>query len=131
PVISPSVRLGVDIGGTFTDVALEAGELRYTAKILTTPRAPEEGVLAAVRQVTASAGVEPGAVGLILHGTPPATNAPIQRSCSPRGAAARGARSATRTASSSTTSISTCRRRWCRAGCGCRCASGSTHRGAC
>jgi N-methylhydantoinase A len=78
-VIPPSVRLGVDIGGTFTDVALEVGELRYTAKILTTPRAPEEGVLAAVRQVTASAGVEPGAVGLIIHGTTLATNALIER----------------------------------------------------
>jgi Hydantoinase/oxoprolinase N-terminal region len=45
---SPQVRLGVDIGGTFTDVALEVGERRLTAKLLTTPRAPEEGVLAAV-----------------------------------------------------------------------------------
>ncbi|HEY3790262.1 MAG TPA: hydantoinase/oxoprolinase N-terminal domain-containing protein, partial [Bradyrhizobium sp.] len=35
------VRLGVDIGGTFTDVALEVGDKRYTAKGLTTPRAPE------------------------------------------------------------------------------------------
>ena len=40
------VRLGVDIGGTFTDVALEVGDKRYTAKGLTTPRAPEDGVLA-------------------------------------------------------------------------------------
>ena len=55
----PTIRLGVDIGGTFTDVALEAGEARFTAKLLTTPRAPEDGVLAAVRQVTAAAGVEP------------------------------------------------------------------------
>ena len=31
------IRLGVDIGGTFTDVALEIGERRYTAKGLTTP----------------------------------------------------------------------------------------------
>ncbi|MGB9646478.1 MAG: hydantoinase/oxoprolinase N-terminal domain-containing protein, partial [Stellaceae bacterium] len=34
-------RLGVDIGGTFTDVALEADGRRYSAKILTTPEAPE------------------------------------------------------------------------------------------
>ena len=38
---SPSIRLGVDIGGTFTDVALEVGEERWSAKILTTPDAPE------------------------------------------------------------------------------------------
>jgi N-methylhydantoinase A/oxoprolinase/acetone carboxylase beta subunit len=130
-VIPPSVRLGVDIGGTFTDVALEVGELRYTAKILTTPRAPEEGVLAAVRQVTASAGVEPGAVGLIIHGTTLATNALIERKGARTALLTTEGFRATRTASSSTTSISTCRRRWCRAGCGCRCASGSTHRGAC
>src|SRR5690348_7181436 len=34
-------RLGVDIGGTFTDVALEAGGRRFSAKIPTTPEAPE------------------------------------------------------------------------------------------
>jgi len=43
---SPAIRLGLDIGGTFTDVALEIGERRFTAKTLTTPRAPEEGVVA-------------------------------------------------------------------------------------
>jgi len=41
-------RLGVDIGGTFTDVALEVGEKRYTTKLLTTTEAPEKGVLAAI-----------------------------------------------------------------------------------
>ena len=35
---SPAIRLGVDIGGTFTDVALEIGDRRYTAKGLTTTR---------------------------------------------------------------------------------------------
>ena len=44
---SPTIRLGVDIGGTFTDVALEIGERRFTGKILTTTHAPEDGVLAA------------------------------------------------------------------------------------
>ncbi len=43
---SPAIRLGLDIGGTFTDVALEIGDRRFTAKTLTTPRAPEEGVVA-------------------------------------------------------------------------------------
>jgi len=76
---SPTIRIGVDIGGTFTDVALEIGERRFTGKILTTPQAPEEGVLAALRSVTAEAGVEPGEVGVIIHGTTLATNALIER----------------------------------------------------
>src|SRR3984893_14513517 len=73
------VRLGVDIGGTFTDVALEVGDKRYTAKGLTTSRAPEDGVLAIVRSVIAEAGVSPGDVQLIIHGTTLATNALIER----------------------------------------------------
>jgi len=76
---SPTIRLGVDIGGTFTDVALEIGERRFTGKILTTPHAPEDGVLAALRSVAAEAGVEPGEVGVIIHGTTLATNALIER----------------------------------------------------
>jgi N-methylhydantoinase A len=73
------VRLGVDIGGTFTDVALEVGGRRYTAKGLTTPRAPEDGVLAILRSVIAEAGIAPGDVRLIIHGTTLATNALIER----------------------------------------------------
>jgi N-methylhydantoinase A len=76
---SPAVRLGVDIGGTFTDVALEVGDRRYTAKGLTTARAPETGVLAIVRAIIAEAGIEPGDVQLIIHGTTLATNALIER----------------------------------------------------
>ncbi len=53
---SPTIRLGLDIGGTFTDVALEIGERRFTAKTLTTPGAPEEGVLAALAFGDASGG---------------------------------------------------------------------------
>src|SRR6266446_6966680 len=55
------------------------GERRFTAKILTTAQAPEDGVLAALRSVTARAGVEPGEVGVIIHGTTLATNALIER----------------------------------------------------
>ena len=76
---SSTIRLGLDIGGTFTDVALEIGERRFTAKTLTTPGAPEEGVLAALRSVTGAAGIEVGQVDLIIHGTTLATNAVIER----------------------------------------------------
>ncbi len=76
---SPAIRLGVDIGGTFTDVALEVGDRRYTAKGLTMTRAPEAGVLAILRAVIAEAAVSPGDVQLIIHGTTLATNALIER----------------------------------------------------
>jgi N-methylhydantoinase A len=76
---SLAIRLGVDIGGTFTDVALEIGERRFTAKGLTTPRAPEQGVLAIVGSVIAEAGMKPQDVALIIHGTTLATNALIER----------------------------------------------------
>ncbi len=76
-------RLGVDIGGTFTDVALEVGgngaKQRYSAKILTTPQAPERGVLAAINAVLSEASLAPGDLDLIIHGTTLATNAIIER----------------------------------------------------
>ena len=74
-----TARIGVDIGGTFTDVVLENGQIRHTAKVLTTPRAPEEGVAAGIRGVLADSGVTPDEVSLIIHGTTLATNALIER----------------------------------------------------
>ena len=41
-------RLAVDIGGTFTDLCLEWNGKRESVKVLTTPRAPEEGVLTGI-----------------------------------------------------------------------------------
>jgi N-methylhydantoinase A len=75
----PAIRLGVDIGGTFTDVALEIGERRITAKGLTTARAPEAGVLAILRAIIAEAGIQPAHVQSVIHGTTLATNALIER----------------------------------------------------
>jgi N-methylhydantoinase A len=72
-------RLGVDIGGTFTDVALEAGGRRYSAKILTTPEAPERAVLNAIHMVLAQATLAPHDMSIIIHGTTLATNAIIER----------------------------------------------------
>src|SRR4051794_12603836 len=72
-------RLGVDIGGTFTDVALEAGGERYSAKILTTPEAPERAVIDAIRAGLREAGVSPADLSIIIHGTTLATNAIIER----------------------------------------------------
>ncbi len=72
-------RLGVDIGGTFTDVALEAHGRRFSAKILTTPEAPERAVIEAIRAVLREAGLAPGDLSIIIHGTTLATNAIIER----------------------------------------------------
>ena len=73
------VRIGVDIGGTFTDIVLERGTERFTAKVLTTPNAPEEGVRQGLAQAMESCGVAPHEVALVIHGTTLATNALIER----------------------------------------------------
>jgi N-methylhydantoinase A len=72
-------RLGVDIGGTFTDVALEAAGWRYSAKILTTREAPERAVLEAIGAVLREAALAPRDLSIIIHGTTLATNAIIER----------------------------------------------------
>src|SRR3982074_3141372 len=72
-------RLAVDIGGTFTDLALEWGGKRTSVKVLTTPRAPEEGVLTGITDILKLSGVKPADLGLIVHGTTLATNAIIER----------------------------------------------------
>jgi N-methylhydantoinase A len=72
-------RLGVDIGGTFTDVALEVCGRRYSTKILTTPEAPERAVLEAMHMVLREAALSPADLSIIIHGTTLATNAIIER----------------------------------------------------
>ena len=80
PATTPdSVRLAVDIGGTFTDVVLETPDSRFSAKVLTTKSAPEDGVLDGMKRALQLAKMEPGQVGLIVHGTTLATNAIIER----------------------------------------------------
>ena len=76
---SISRRLAVDIGGTFTDVVLEQDGELSTSKVLTTPGAPEDGVLIGIEEVLGKAGMAPGDVGILLHGTTLATNAIIER----------------------------------------------------
>ena len=73
-------RLAVDIGGTFTDLALELADgRRVTTKRLTTHAHPGQAVLEGINQVTGKAGIRPAAIGLIIHGTTLATNALIER----------------------------------------------------
>ena len=75
----PNARLAVDIGGTFTDLALEHSGGRTTIKVLTTPAAPERGVMEGVRAILAASGVAAGDIALLIHGTTLATNAVIER----------------------------------------------------
>jgi N-methylhydantoinase A len=72
-------RLAVDIGGTFTDIAMERGARRWSAKVLTTPQAPELGVMNAVEAILAKSGVAAADVDILIHGTTLATNAIIER----------------------------------------------------
>ncbi|MBE9606564.1 hydantoinase/oxoprolinase family protein [Acetobacteraceae bacterium H6797] len=74
-----TARLAADIGGTFTDLALERDGQRWTAKVLTTPHAPELGVLEGIRQVLAKAAMAPADIAIFIHGTTLATNAVIER----------------------------------------------------
>ena len=74
-----SVRLGVDIGGTFTDVVLEKDGVPFSIKVLTTYSAPENAIIDGMHQVCAKAGVTPAQIDQIIHGTTLATNALIER----------------------------------------------------
>ena len=74
-----SARLGVDIGGTFTDVVLEIGTASYSTKVLTTYIAPENAIIDGMHQVCKKAGIAPVAITQIIHGTTLATNALIER----------------------------------------------------
>jgi N-methylhydantoinase A len=72
-------RLAVDIGGTFTDLCLEWNGKLTSTKVLTTPRAPEEGVLTGLDEIVALSGLRPADLGIVIHGTTLATNAIIER----------------------------------------------------
>ncbi|MDE0907690.1 MAG: hydantoinase/oxoprolinase family protein [SAR324 cluster bacterium] len=73
------VRIGADIGGTFTDVVLEVEGQQYAVKVLTQQDVPEAGVLAGIREVLNLSGHTPNDVSLVIHGTTLATNALIER----------------------------------------------------
>lgn len=76
---TPAVVIGVDIGGTFTDVVVIAGRRRFVRKVLSTPVSYHEGVLEAVRMGLGDAEVVPGAVTAVTHATTVGTNAMLQR----------------------------------------------------
>ncbi|HEU0102064.1 MAG TPA: hydantoinase/oxoprolinase family protein [Mycobacteriales bacterium] len=73
-------RLGVDVGGTFTDVLLidEGTGQTWRAKTASTPQDQSVGVLRGIEKACAAAGVEPSQVAEVLHGTTVATNAILE-----------------------------------------------------
>ena len=73
-------RLGIDIGGTFTDATLlqeETGELRI-GKVPSTPRDPSAGFMEATHRVLRANNVSPDEVTYVVHGTTIATNSIIE-----------------------------------------------------
>lgn len=73
-------RLGVDIGGTFTDATLineETGEIRVD-KVPSTPQDPSHGFMEATHRILSEADVSPDEVGYVVHGTTVATNSIIE-----------------------------------------------------
>jgi N-methylhydantoinase A len=72
-------RLGIDVGGTFTDLVLLAPDGRaVTRKALSTPPNYAEGILAGVRALLGDVGAAPAAVDEVVHGTTVATNAILE-----------------------------------------------------
>jgi len=74
-----SVRVGADIGGTFTDVVLECGEQQFSTKVLTSYSEPEQAIIDGLVRVTELAGIGIEQVDQLIHGTTLATNALIER----------------------------------------------------
>ena len=74
-------RLGVDVGGTFTDLYLvndESGSAQYRVKTPSTPNDPSQGVLNGVTRICGEAGIHVSELRNILHGTTVATNAVLE-----------------------------------------------------
>ena len=72
-------RLGVDIGGTFTDVVLELNSQIFSSKVLTTHDSPENAIFDGIAEVCLRAKIEATCIKQIIHGTTLATNALIER----------------------------------------------------
>ena len=75
------IRLGVDVGGTFTDFVLvdEARDMIFTGKQLTTPKDPSAAILDGIGRLLSESGLVPSDVDNIVHGTTLVTNTIIER----------------------------------------------------
>jgi N-methylhydantoinase A len=70
------LRLGVDVGGTFTDLLLldQKNGRTYTAKVPSTPKDSSIGVLNGIEKICRTAGINPTDIAEVMHGTTVATN---------------------------------------------------------
>ena len=73
------MRIGADVGGTFTDIVLEAKGEIFSTKVLTTYESPEIGILQGIHAVTEDSGSDLSELDSFIHGTTLATNALISR----------------------------------------------------
>ena len=75
------LRVGVDIGGTFTDLVLldSRNGAIFNEKVLTTPQDPSIGALEGLERILGRNGARPGQVGHLIHGTTLVANAIIER----------------------------------------------------
>src|SRR5688500_4021302 len=73
-------RLGVDTGGTFTDLVLAAGGGRiFTRKVASTPDMPERAIIEGIQAILADADLRPADLAELLHGTTVGSNALLQK----------------------------------------------------
>src|SRR5262249_60014504 len=74
-------RIGIDVGGTFTDAILLDGNTGrlFSAKAFTTPADRSQGVIDAIRVVLAASGIAADTIGDVVHGSTTGTNALIER----------------------------------------------------
>ena len=73
------MRIGADVGGTFTDIVLEAKGEIFSTKVLTTYESPEMGILQGIHAVIEDSGSDLSELDSFIHGTTLATNALISR----------------------------------------------------
>lgn len=73
------MRIGIDVGGTFTDIAVKVGSRILTHKVSTTPADPGEGVVRGIREALQNHALDPKDVELVGHGMTTVTNALLER----------------------------------------------------
>ena len=73
------VRIGIDTGGTFTDIVMSIGSKIFTHKILSDPQEPARTVLQGIRQILEKNGISKHQDIEIIHGSTVATNTLLER----------------------------------------------------
>lgn len=76
-----TARIGVDVGGTFTDLVLHdpASDLVHVGKLLTTPEDPSAAIIAGISRILQETGLRPSDLHSVVHGTTLITNTIIER----------------------------------------------------